>query len=308
MNAAIKAPYTLTQTPRYPFHPITRNRGFSLPGGARVAFVIYVNIEHFPLDVPQPAHAVYPGTQHMVPDILNYGWRDYGNRVGIWRLFDLLDSFNLRASVNLHADVCHEYPEVIAAGSARNWEWNAQGHTASSILNGMSDSDAQAVIQSSLAVIAEATGKQPKGWLGSHLAETFATPDLLAEAGIEFVSDYACDDQPFAMKVRNGNLISMPYTLEANDVPAILGKGLSAPEFAELIMDQFDVLYEEGATIPRMMPISLHPFISGHAFRVKHLRRAFAHIKSHDKVWFGTCGELNDWYRSSCGAEIAAAA
>ena len=237
----------------------------------------------------------------MVPDILNYGWRDYGIRVGVWRLFQMLDEFGIRASVNLHADVCHEYPEVIAAGEERRWEWIAQGHTASSILAGMSDSDALTVIQSSLAAIEDATGRKPKGWLGSHLAQTFSTPDLLAEAGVEFVCDYACDDQPFTMNVSGGSLISMPYTLEANDVPGILGKGLTAPDFVELIMDQFDVLYEEGASIPRVMPISLHPFISGHAFRIKHLRRAFAHIRKHDKVWLGTCGEMNDWYRSTQG-------
>ena len=307
MNASASRTRPLTQTSRYPYRPIVADRGFALPGGARVAVLVYVNIEHFPLDIPSPAHAVYPGTQHFVPDILNYGWRDYGNRVGIWRLFDLLESFGIRASVNLHADVCHEYPELIAAGEQRRWEWIAQGHTASSILAGMSDSDALSVIESSIATIAQATGRAPKGWLGSHLAETFATPDLLAESGVEFVCDYACDDQPFAMNVRSGSLISMPYTLEANDVPGILGKGLTAPEFAELITDQFDVLHEEGAAIPRVMPISLHPFISGHAFRIKHLRRAFAHIKAADQVWFGTCGELNDWYRSSVGALVGAA-
>jgi allantoinase len=291
----------LTQTPRYPYRPITRDRGFTLPGGARVALLVYLNIEHFPIDVPHPAHAIYPGTQHMVPDILNYGWRDYGNRIGIWRMMDLLAAMGIRASVNLHADVCREYPELVEACAKLGWEFIAQSHTAASILTAIPEEQARAIIESAVDVIARATGARAKGWMGSHLAETPETPDLLAEAGIEYCSDYACDDQPFAMRVRKGSLISMPYALEVNDVPGVLGKGLTSQDFAQLVIDQFDELYEEGATIPRVMPISLHPFISGHAFRVRHLRRALRHIAGHDGVWLATCGEMNDWYRTTCG-------
>lgn len=291
----------LTQTPRYPFWPIARNRRFSLPGGARVGLIVYLNVEHFPIDVPAPAHAIYPGTQHMVPDILNYGWRDYGNRVGIWRMMDLFAEAGIRPSVNLHADVCREYPELIEAGEALGWEWIAQSHSAASILTAMPEAEARAIIESAIGIIGDATGRRPVGWMGSHLAETPETPDLLAEAGIQYCSDYACDDQPFAMRVRDGSLIAMPYALEANDVPGVLGKGLTAQDFAQLLIDQFDELYEEGEAIARVMPVSLHPFISGHAFRVRHLRRALRHIAGHDGVWLGTCGELNAWYRTIRG-------
>jgi peptidoglycan/xylan/chitin deacetylase (PgdA/CDA1 family) len=297
----------LTQISRYPYRPITANRSFAFPGGERVGLVIYLNIEHFPIDVPHPAPAIYPGTQHMVPDILNYGWRDYGNRVGIWRLMDLLQSFGLRASVNLHSDVCREYPELIDAGEALGWEWIAQADTAASILTGMPEEWARAIIRKSVSTIAEKTGRRPKGWLGSHLAQTPESPDLLAEEGIEFVCDYACDDQPFPVRVRQGDLISIPYTLEANDVPGVLGKGLTAHDFAQLLIDQFDELYEEGSRIPRVMPISLHPFISGHAFRVRHLRRALQHIATQKGVWIGTCGELNQWCRELHGTDPDAA-
>jgi allantoinase len=298
---AVTAP--LTQTPRYPFWPITKGRGFTLPGGARVGLIVYLNVEHFPIDVPAPAHAIYPGTTHMVPDILNYGWRDYGNRVGLWRMMELFGDVGIRPSVNLHADVCREYPELIEAGEALGWEWIAQSHTAGAILTAMPEDRAREIIEGSVGIIEQATGRRPKGWMGSHLAETPETPDLLAEAGIEYCSDYACDDQPFAMRVRSGSLISMPYALEANDVPGVLGKGLTAQDFAQLLIDQFDELYEEGAAIPRVMPVSLHPFISGHAFRTRHLRRAFRHIVGHDGIWIGTCGELNEWYRRTRGAD-----
>ena len=287
----------LTQLDRYPYVPITRRPRFVLPDASRVALIIYLNIEHFPASVPSPAHAVYPGTQHLTPDILNYAWRDYGNRVGIWRLFDLFASLGLRASVNLHSDVCREYPELLRAEGARGWEWLAQGRTAADILNLMPADAQRHVIRTSLDQIEAATGARPKGWLSSHLAESFETPDILAEEGVEFVCDYACDDQPFALRVRRGSLISMPYTLELNDVPAVLGKGVTAADFADTIIDQFDMLYEEGASIPRVMPISLHPFISGHAFRIKHLRRALEHILAHEHVWRGVCGELNSWVR-----------
>ncbi|KRB82635.1 hypothetical protein ASE00_11385 [Sphingomonas sp. Root710] len=295
----------LTQTPRYPYWPITRGRRFALPSGARVALLVYLNIEHFPIDVPFPAHAIYPGTQHMVPDILNYGWRDYGNRVGIWRMMELLSGFGIRASVNLHSDVCREYPELIKAGEALKWDWNAQGRTSADILTSMSDDQVRAIVTETIDTIAQATGRRPRGWMGSHLAETATTPDILAEAGIQFISDYACDDQPFPMRVTKGDLLSMPYALECNDVPGVLGKGLTARDFADMLIDQFDEMYEEGATIPRVMPVSLHPFISGHAFRIRHLRRAFEHITGHDGVWLATCDDINAHFRATCSMEVA---
>ncbi len=289
-----------TQSPRYRFEPIIHREPLAFPEQARLALLVYLNIEHVPFGSTALAHAIYPGTTGFSPDILNHGWRDYGNRVGLWRIAESMDRHGLRATVNLHSDVCHEYPEIIAEGNRRGWEWCGQCDNNTSILNQMAVDNERAFIRQQIDIIARATGKRPKGWLGMALAESFDTPDLLAEAGIEYVSDYAHDELPVRLSVKSGSLITMPYTLELNDVPSIMGKGVSAETFARMICDQFDVLYEEGGSRPRIMSISLHPFISGHPFRMKHLDAALRYITSKRDVWLATGGEVNDWYRATC--------
>ena len=288
-----------TQSPRYGFEPITHRKPVRFPGGERLAILIYVNIEHVPFGSTALAHAVYPGTLQYSPDILNHGWRDYGNRVGLWRIMEAMDRYGFRGTVNLHSDVCREYPQIIEEGNRRNWEWGVQGDNNTSIATSMSAEQEREFIRRNVDIVASVTGKRPKGWLGMCLAESFDSPDLLAEAGIEYVSNYAHDELPVPMKVRRGSLLTMPYTLELNDVPTILGKGASAEVFGQMIRDQFDVLYAEGAERPRIMSISLHPFISGHPFRMKHLESALAYVASHSAVWQTTGGEVNDWYRAN---------
>ena len=288
-----------TQSPRYDFEPIIHRQPVRFPGGERLAVLIYVNIEHVPFGSTSLAHAVYPGTLQFSPDILNHGWRDYGNRVGLWRIMQAMDRHGFRGTVNLNSDVCREYPQIIREGNQRRWEWGAQGDNNTSIATLMSEEQERAFIKRNLAIIEEATGKRPKGWLGMCLAESLNSPDLLAEAGIEYVSNYAHDELPVPMRVKRGSLLTMPYTLELNDVPTILGKGASGEVFGRMIVDQFDVLYAEGMERPRIMSISLHPFISGHPFRMKHLAAALAYVASHSAVWLTTGGEVNDWYRAN---------
>jgi allantoinase len=286
-----------TQSPRYDFQPIIDRRPVPFPGGKRLAILIYVNIEHVPFGSTKLAHAVYPMTMQYSPDILNHGWRDYGNRVGLWRIMKAMDRHGFRGTVNLNSDVCREYPEIIRQGNLRRWEWGAQGDNNTSILTAMGAPEQREFIGRNLGIIERATGTRPKGWLGMCLAESFDTPDLLAEAGIEYVSDYAHDELPVEMRVKSGSLVTMPYTLELNDVPTIMGKGTSAPEFGRMIRDQFDVLYEEANELPRVMSISVHPFIAGHPFRMKHIESALAYIASHSGIWPATGVEVSDWYR-----------
>jgi peptidoglycan/xylan/chitin deacetylase (PgdA/CDA1 family) len=289
----------LTQSPRYAFEPFMQRPAVRLPKGERLALRIYLNIEHAPFGTTSAAHAVYPGTMQFSPDVLNHGWRDYGNRVGLWRIADAMERHGFRGTVNLNSDVCREYPQIIREGNQRSWEWGAQGDRNGTVLTHMSEAEEREFIGKNLGIIEEATGKRPKGWLSWALAESLATPDLLAEAGIEYVSNYAHDELPVPMRVRKGSLITMPYTLEINDVPTIMGKGTTAEDFGRMIRDQFDVLYEEGAARPRVMSISLHPFISGHPFRMKHIAPALQYIASHAAVWKATGGEINDWYRAN---------
>jgi len=288
-----------TQSPRYDFEPIVHRQPVRFPKGERLAVLVYVNIEHVPFGSTSLAHAVYPGTLQFSPDILNHGWRDYGNRVGLWRIMQAMDRHGFRGTVNLNSDVCREYPQIIAEGNKRRWEWGAQGDNNTSIATHMSEDEERAFIQRNLAIIEKATGTRPRGWLGMCLAESLHSPDLLAEAGIEYVSNYAHDELPVRMRVKSGSLLTMPYTLEINDVPAVLGKGTTGQDFGQMIRDQFDVLYEEGLERPRIMSISLHPFISGHPFRMKHLEAALAYIASHEAVWQTTGVEINDWYRAT---------
>jgi len=288
----------LTQTSRYPFSPIIDRTPLAFPEGKRIALVPYLNIEHFPENLP--GTPLVPMTQGFKPDVLNYGWRDYGQRVGIWRVAEILDRHGMRATVCLNSDVCREYPRIIEEGNRRGWEWMGHGQNNSNFLNGIDEARERALIADVLDTIEVGTGRRPRGWLGPFLSETYATPDLLAEHGIEYLCDFTCDDQPFPISTRSGPLISMPYTVELNDIPAFLNRGESAADFAASIRDQFDVLYAEGATSARVMPICLHTFLIGQPFRAKHLDAALAYIVGHDDVWLPTAGEINDWYRATC--------
>jgi len=291
---------TSTQHPRYAFEPFIHRKPVTFPDHQRLAVLIYVNIEHVPFGSTALAHAVYPGTLQFSPDILNHGWRDYGNRVGLWRIMQAMDRYGFRGTVNLNSDVCAEYPQIIREGNERRWEWGGQGDNNISIATHMTEAEEREFIARNLAIIEATTGQRPKGWLGMCLAESMNSPDLLHEAGIQYVSNYTHDELPVAMRVKTGTgtLLTMPYTLELNDVPTVLGKGASAEVFGQMIRDQFDVLYEEGLQRPRIMSISLHPFISGHPFRMKHLAAALGYIASHRDVWLTTGGEINDWYRA----------
>jgi peptidoglycan/xylan/chitin deacetylase (PgdA/CDA1 family) len=231
---------TSTQSPRYDFLPIVHRKPVRFPKGERLAVMLYVNIEHAPFGSTAPAHAVYPGTMQFSPDILNHGWRDYGNRVGLWRIMDAMDRHGFRGTVNLQSDVCREYPLIIREGNDRKWEWGAQGDNNTSVTTLMSEEQERAFIQKNVRIIEDATGTHPKGWLSWALAESFHTPDLLAEAGIEYVSNYTHDELPVPMRVKHGSLLTMPYTLEINDVPAIMVKGTSAEVFGRMIKDQFE--------------------------------------------------------------------
>jgi len=288
-----------TQSPRYDFEPIIYRKPVRFPRGERLAVLIYFNIEHVPFGSTALAHAVYPGTLQFSPDILNHGWRDYGNRVGLWRIMEAMDRHGFRGTVNLNSDVCREYPQIIREGNSRKWDWGAQGDNNTSIPTLMKEDEERSFIRRNVEIIEAATGTRPKGWLSMCLAESVHTPDLLAEAGIEYVSNYTHDELPVPMRVKTGSLLTMPYTLEINDVPAIMVKGVTGEDFGRMIRDQFDVLYAEGATRPRVMSISVHPFISGHPFRMKHIEPALGYIASHRDVWLTTGVEINNWYRAN---------
>lgn len=289
----------LTQTPHYDYVPIIDRPKLKMPNGARVAVIPYINIEHFPHDIP--GTAIEAATQRFLPDTLNYGWRDYGNRVGLWRMMELMDKLGMRGTVCLNSDIIREYPRIMDEAIKRDWAFIGHGvnNAPANFLSAIDEDKERTIIKSVLDDMEQRIGRKTKGWLSPFLTHTDNTPRLLAEFGVEYLCDYTADDHPFAFNVPKGNLISVPYTVELNDIPAFKGAGLSSAEFGDAIIDQFDVLYDEGADNARCMPICLHTFYVGQPNKFKHLKRALAHIASHDNVWFATADEVNDWYRES---------
>jgi allantoinase len=279
----------------YDYWPITQRPPLEWPEGKGLAFWIGLNIEHFELG--KPSTSIAPVTAGLPVDPMNHGWRDYGTRVGVWRLIELLDSLELRASVLLNSDVCAEYPQIVEAGNERGWAWLGHGKNNSNLWTGMELEQEREALAAMVAELRRGTGKDPKGWLGPALTETSNTPELLAEQGFTYVLDWCADDQPFPLNVEAGRMISLPYSVELNDITLFLGTGTQGADFAQLVSDQFEVLHAESKRRPgAVMALSLHPFLINQPFRHKYLAQVLEYVRGHDDVWFATSDEIADWY------------
>jgi allantoinase len=276
----------------YGYSPIVERGPIHRPGGARVAFYVAVNIEHF--DVDKPSTSIWEGTSSLVPDPLNYGWRDYGARVGIWRLIDALDRHGIRASALVNADVVARYPQIIDAGRERDWAWVAHGKNNSTLHTGLGVEDERRGLSSIVTTIEQATGHRPRGWLGPGLTETFHTPALLAELGLSYMLDWTNDDQPYRLTVPG--MLSVPYSVELNDLNMFISRGLSGPHALEMVTDQFDQLYADADDSGRVMALAVHPFVTGQPFRHRYFDRAPEYIAGHDGVWMTTSDEIAEHY------------
>jgi peptidoglycan/xylan/chitin deacetylase (PgdA/CDA1 family) len=282
---------------RYPYSAIVDRPPLRWPNGARVAVWIIPNIEHFLFD--RPSTPLTHATTRLTPDVLNYSWRDYGVRVGIWRLMEVMEKHGFKGTVALNSDVCRHYPRIIEGGKALGWEWMGHGVTNSVLINEQSEEDERALIQGVVKTITESTGARPRGWLSPALSESHRTLDLLAEAGIDYVGNWVNDEQPYPMRVKSETMFSIPYSCEINDIPAFLDLKQSPETFGRMIRDQFDVLYEDGANSGRVMSICLHPFLIGHPHRSKYLDQALAHIRSRQEVWLATGSQIIDHYKAT---------
>jgi peptidoglycan/xylan/chitin deacetylase (PgdA/CDA1 family) len=282
---------------RFSYSPIIDRKPLRWPRGARVAVWVIPNIEHFLFD--RPATSVTHVTTSLVPDVLNYSWRDYGVRVGIWRLMEVMERHGFKGTVALNSDVCAHYPRIIDEGNRLSWEWMGHGTNNSTLINGQSEAEERALISGVVQTITRATGTHPRGWLSPALSESHRTLDVLAENKIEYVCNWVNDEQPYAMRVKNGSMLSMPYSVEINDIPVFLDQKQSGETFGRMICDQFDGLYEDGAKTGRVMAIALHPFLIGHPHRSKYFAQALAHIASRQEVWLAKGGEIADWYKKN---------
>jgi len=272
----------------YGYSPIIERDPIHWPDGARVAFYVGLNVEHFLLG--RPSTSFYDATAALVPDPLNHGWRDYGARVGIWRLTEIFDRHGIRPSVLLNSDVAIEYPQIIKAGAERNWAWLAHGRNNSTLQAGMPADDERAYLANVVETIEHATGSRPRGWLGPALTETQQTPRLLADLGLNYLLDWTNDDQPYWLNVPG--MLSVPYSVELNDLGLFTMRGLTGPQFLQTVTDQLDQLYADSASSGRVMALALHPFAIGQPFRAKYLDQALEYITGHPGVWLTTSDEI----------------
>jgi peptidoglycan/xylan/chitin deacetylase (PgdA/CDA1 family) len=286
-------------TERRPYVPIVKRPKLEWPNGAHLAVWVVPNIEHWEAEMLTGTTISSPAKEP--PDVPNFNWREYGLRVGVFRTIDTLRRLDIKGTVALNSRVCDLYPEIMDTCLDLGWEFMGHGRTNSVGLSGMSEDDERALIPDVLATIERRTGKRPRGWLGPGLAETDRTLDLLAEAGVEYVSDWVSDDQPYPLASDHGTVIAMPYSLEMNDIGTFLRRGFTGPQYAEMLTDQFDVLYAESKRTAKVMCIATHPYITGVPFRAKHLEAALSYMRDKKRAWFATGSEILDAYRTAVG-------
>ncbi len=281
---------------RFDYSAIVDRRPLRLPKRARVAVWTIVNVEEWDIQGPMPRTVLPPPAGGVgIPDVPNWAWHDYGMRVGFWRLKAALDRYRIKATLAINASVCHSYPRIAEASRDAGWEFMGHSYVQKSL---HAVEDEREVIRKSVETIRKFTGRPPRGWLGPGLTETWATPDLLAEEGIEYVCDWVNDDQPYEMKTTSRPLVVVPYTVEVNDIPMMLVRLREPSEFLQRARDQFDRLYEEGRQTARVMAIAVHPYISGVPHRIKYFEQIYAYMKKRRGVLFCKGEEILDWYRS----------
>jgi len=288
---------TLPHHNRYDFSPIDRRPDFSWPGGKRLAFYVALNIEHFAFGTGRVLDPTTRGTPP-VPSQRNFAWLDYGNRVGIWRLFALLDELRLPASILLNSEAARRYPEIVEKIRARGDDVLGHGRTNSELLGGRWETDEARLIAEVTETLEKHVGVRPTGWMGPAASESPVTPDLLKEAGYTHLLDWPMDDQPLWMRTRSGPILSIPYPLELNDVGSLCQRDHTGREFAEMIIDQFDEMVEQSARQPLVLGLSLHGYIVGQPFRLRPLRRALEHCVHHplrDRVWYTRVREIAEY-------------
>ena len=275
---------------RYDYSAITGRRDYAWPDGKRLAVYIGFNIEHFEYGRGMGAKLAPSGD----PDVLNFAWRDYGNRVGAWRCLDLFKQLKLPVGVLLNTALYDYCPELIAAFRARGDEIIGHGHTNAERQSDMPRAEEKRLIDDCTARMTAAERQAPRGWLSPWIAESRDTPELLVEAGYRYTLNWCHDDQPMLFNTASGPLWSIPYPQEINDIPAVIARQNSAEEFANMIIDCYDEMLAQSDRQPLVMGIALHPYLIGQPHRLRHLRRALQHINTSGRAWWTTPGAIFD--------------
>ncbi|MFC9432411.1 polysaccharide deacetylase family protein [Nocardia sp. NPDC057030] len=262
-----------------------------------MAVWLIVNVEEWSPEEPMPRTVLSPPAGGVpTPDIPNWCWHEYGNRVGFWRLLKTIDKHDIATTLAINGSAITGYPSITEAAIERHWEFIGHGFGQR---NMQKVPDERADIRATTEAIIAATGSAPRGWLGPGLTETWETPDLLAEEGYEYVCDWVLDDQPMQLSTRTRQITSIPYTQECNDVAMMLIQHHSAAEYRRRAIDQFEQLYADSADSARIMALVVHPYIMAVPHRMKYLDDALAHIRGHDDVVFMTGSQILDWHLST---------
>lgn len=283
---------------RVDYSPIIDRPIIKWPNDARVALWISPNVEHYEY-MPDDDSARTPWPRTPFPDVQQYSYRDYGNRVGFWRMLETLDKYNIRCCVSLNMAVLEHFPEIRDAMVQRDYDYMSHGIYNTRYLYTYTEDQEREFYRDTIDTLKLHTGKQLKGMLGPAISGTERTPDLMAEAGLIYHTDWMHDDQPVPIKVKSGKLVSVPYSIELNDSSLLRDNHYEGDYFARICKAQFDQLYKEGAESGRVMCIALHPFLIGQPHRIKYLDDILSHIMSHDGVWQTTADDIADYYNEN---------
>jgi peptidoglycan/xylan/chitin deacetylase (PgdA/CDA1 family) len=275
---------------RYAFSPLPERKSYTWPNGAKLAVLVVTNIEQFAYRAGLGSDSAQPGA---IQNQRNFAWRDYGNRVGIWHLLEMLDELGIPAAHNINSAVLDDCPQIAAALVARGDEFVGHGRTNAERQDILWEEDERRLIVESRDAILRHTGRAPEGWMGPYIAETPVTLDLLKQEGFRYVMDWPADDQPFWMRTSSGPILSVPYSVEINDSPAMVFRHHTGADFEQMIVDQFDELLDHSRKYPLVCSIVLHPFVIGQPFRLRAFRRAMRHVLAErDRLWIARPGEL----------------
>ncbi len=291
----------------YDFSSLPSRSRLEWPDGARVALCVIVNLEYYELDPPEDAFTLRlrygPARLRPSPDFSTFSYREYGNRVGIFGIMKLLDTYGIRGTAAMDATVAGHYPFLVKECQKRRWEFIAHGITARRLITShMSEEQERDHIQTSVQAVERATGQKPAGWMGVEYSESVRTPNLLAAAGIWYVCDWPNDEQPYKMRVETGTMYSLPVTFDLDDDKALGLRNMSIMDYADIVKETFDALYLEGEHNGRLLVLNLHPYVMGQPYRLKYLDQILAHICGHRGVWKATGAEIIDWYAQQYGA------
>jgi peptidoglycan/xylan/chitin deacetylase (PgdA/CDA1 family) len=275
-----------------------------LPNNARLIFWTVVNYEVWDIGKPMARQVIpAPTGVPLLPDVPNWSWHEYGMRVGAWRFFELYERLGIKPSLSANARICEDYPRVAEQAKRAGWEFMGHAYEQGPIHK---EADQVAMINRSMDVIEKFTGTRPVGWMGPGLTQTLETPDLLAKAGVKYIADWVYDDEPTVIKTANGPLVTLPYTVELNDIPMMIVQYHQSDYLLKRTIDQFDRLYAESAQRAKIVALAIHPYISGQPHRIKYLEAIYDYVNRFDGVLHWNGEQILDWYKKVAGDKLKA--